>query len=171
MARDAKIVEREFLALYDESADSVFRHCVFRVSDRELAKDMTQETFARTWEYLARGKTLTSPKAFVFRTANNLIIDHYRRKKAVSLEVLSEHGFDPVGDDEAQVMAKAEGREVIEAIKHLEDDHKQVIVLRYVNDLPINEIAEILGESENTVSVRTHRAVHKLKELLTYGRP
>jgi DNA-directed RNA polymerase specialized sigma24 family protein len=46
----------EFIALYDEMADQLFRHCYFKVSNRELALDLVQETFARTWEYIASAK-------------------------------------------------------------------------------------------------------------------
>lgn len=169
MARDAATIEREFLALYEEGSDAVFRHCYFRVSDRELAKDMTQEAFARTWEYVASGKVLTSPKAFVFRTANNLIIDHYRRKKEVSLEVLAENGFDPSGDDHLRIPELAAGKEALGVVNKLSSEYREVVLMRFIQGLPIAEIAAILGESENVVSVRTHRALAKLRELLTHG--
>ncbi len=79
-------IEQRFLALYDETADAVYRHCYFRVHDRELAKDMTQEAYARTWNTLAKGGIeIENLKAFLFRIASNLVIDHYRKKKEASL--------------------------------------------------------------------------------------
>jgi DNA-directed RNA polymerase specialized sigma24 family protein len=71
----------EFIALYDEMADQLFRHCFFKLSNRELALDLVQETFSRTWEYISSGKEVNNIKGFLFKVANNLIIDEYRKKK------------------------------------------------------------------------------------------
>ena len=75
--------------------DAIFRHCYFRVFDRERARDLVQETFLKTWEYLTRGHDIENIRAFLYRVATNLIIDDSRRKKEISLEQLSESGFDP----------------------------------------------------------------------------
>ncbi len=170
MSKDATTAEAEYLSLYEGSADSLFRHCYFRVSDRDLARDLTQEAFTRTWEYIAKGNKVDNMKAFLFRTAGNLIIDHYRRKKESSLDSMAEGGFDPSGDDHKHIPELAAGKEALRAVKLLEEDYRQVIVLRFINDLTIGEIAEIRGESENAVSVRIHRALKKLKEILEHGR-
>ena len=171
MAKDADAIEADFLALYDESADALFRHCYFRVSDRELARDLTQEAFTRTWEYLASGKSVSHLRAFLFRTAGNLVIDHYRRKKEISLEALADAGFDPSGDEYLAIPELAAGREAMQAVALLDEGHKHVILLRYVDGLSIGEIALIRKESENAVSVRIHRALKKLNDLLHHARP
>ncbi len=165
-------IEQRFLTLYDETADAVYRHCYFRVHDRELAKDMTQEAYARTWNTLAKGGIeIDNLKAFLFRIASNLVIDHYRKKKEASLEVMAESGFDPVGDDAEVIVDHAAAGEALAMVQHLPDNYREVIVLRFANNLTITEIAEIIGENENAVSVRIHRALKKLKELLTHGTP
>ena len=166
---DSIEIQKSFLALYDESADAVFRHSYFRVHDRELAKDLTQEAFARMWEYLAAGKAVDNKKAFLFRILNNLIIDYYRKKKELSLDAMAESGFDPKGDGHESVEAFALGQEALRAVGGLDENFREVITLRYVNDLSIGEIAEITRESENAVSVRLHRAVKKLKDVLEHG--
>ena len=159
-----------FLALYEECADAVFRHCFYRLHDRELAEDMTQEAFTRTWEYVAGGKEIENLKAFTFRVANNLIIDHWRKRKTFSLDVLAESGFDPSGDDHEHIVTTAESKEALRAIDTLDPMYRQILTLRYVNDFSIEEIAEVIGESENAVSVRIHRALKKIKEHLEHGR-
>lgn len=163
--------EQQFLELYEGQADAVFRHCFFKVSDRELARDLTQEAFMKTWKALAEGQVLENPKAFLFRVAGNLVIDHYRRKKEVSLDVLQEAGFDPSNDDYEAILVHADVEHVQGVLMQLEETHREIIVLRYVNDLSIAEIAESLQESENVVSVRIHRAVQKLKEILHTADP
>src|SRR3989344_1677981 len=91
-------VERDFLVAYDENADALFRHCFARVRDRELAKDITQETFVRTWEYLAKGKQIEHPRAFLYRTLNNCLVDTMRKKRSASLDAMTEEtGFELEG--------------------------------------------------------------------------
>ena len=162
--------EQQFLKLYDEYAAPIFRHCYFRVSSRELAEDLTQEAFMRIWNYLSQEKTIDNPKAFVYRITDNLIVDYYRKKKELSLDVMAEKGFDPAGDGAASILDYAAGREAREVLEQLEPIHREVLLLRYVADLPIRDIASIIGESENVVSVRIHRAIQKLKKILTYGK-
>jgi RNA polymerase sigma-70 factor (ECF subfamily) len=157
----------EFIALYDEMADQLFRHCFFKLSNRELALDLVQETFARTWEYIASGKEVKNIKGFLFKVANNLIIDEYRKKKAVSLETLQEQtGFDAPVNEHKKTIFSVEVDTVLTHINKLDSKYKDVILMRYVNDYSPKEIAKILGESENAVSVRINRGLKKVQEML-----
>ncbi|MBX9765248.1 RNA polymerase sigma factor, partial [Patescibacteria group bacterium] len=78
--------EEEFLAAYNTHSDALFRHAFFRLSDRERALDLTQDTFIKAWDYVRGGGDVRSPKSFLFRILNNLIIDEYRRSKSESLD-------------------------------------------------------------------------------------
>lgn len=158
-------IESSFLALYEQFADMIFRHCYFRVSSRETAEDLTQESFMRIWNHLAEGKTIDNPKAFLYRIAGNMIIDYYRKKKNMSLDALSDEGFDPVGDDASSTLAFAEGQRLRSVAKELESPYREVIFMRYVDDFSISDIARATGESENVISVRIHRGIEKLKKL------
>ncbi len=155
--------EKEFLKAYEDLADSVFRHCYFRLSDREKAKDLAQETFKRFWECLGKEK-IENTKAFVFRIANNLIIDSYRKKKEESLDALAEGGFDVRSDDHEAILNSVMGRELMSMLDQLSDTYRDLIVMRYIDDLPIYEIASITGLSENAVSVRIHRGLALLRK-------
>ncbi len=163
--------EQFFLELYDQFAEPLFRHCYFRVSSREVAEDLTQETFTRIWDYLSEGKIITNPKAFLYRTAGNLVIDYYRKKKESSLDQLSESGFDPVGVGQDSIVAHAEGQEALRVVEKLESPYREILILKYVDDLSIGEIAEALDVSENVVSVRLHRGIEKLQKLFHYEKP
>src|SRR5690348_11175821 len=91
-----KKLEAQFLADYEEYADALFRHCMIRVRDRDLAKDIVQETFSRAWLYLSEGKKIEHIRAFLYRVAGNLIVDHSRRKKSASLDkLMEEDDFEP----------------------------------------------------------------------------
>lgn len=156
----------EFIALYDEMADQLLRHCFFKLSNRELALDLVQETFTRTWEYIASGKEVNNVKGFLFKVANNLIIDEYRKKKMVSLETLQEQsGFDAPTHDHKKTILDVEIGTILAHINKLDEKYREVILMRYVNDFSPKEIAEILGQSENAVSVRINRGLKKVQEM------
>src|SRR3989338_6623004 len=155
--------EKDFLKVYEDLSDSVFRHCYFRLSDREKAKDIVQETFKRFWECLEKEK-IENTKAFVFKIANNLIIDSYRKKKEESLDALAEGGFDVMSDGYEAILSSVMGRELVFMLDQLGDTYKDLIVMRYIDDLPIYEIASITGLSENVISVRIHRGLALLRK-------
>ncbi len=156
--------ENVFLKVYEDLADPVFRHCYFRVSDREKAKDLLQETFKRFWEYLEKNEKIENNKAFLFRIANNLIIDSYRKKKEESLDALMIDGFDVGSEDYEAILNSVMGRELLSMLEKLSDTYRDLIVMRYVDDLPVQEIASITGLSENVVSVRIHRGLALLRK-------
>lgn len=165
------MTDDDFLKLYDEYADAIFRHCFFRVFNRELARDMTQETFFKTWDYMRAGNRLDNPKAFLYRVATNLVIDHARRRKEASLDDLKEKGFDPVIEDEgtgrrADIFEK---EAVLRALETLPQQYRDVVALRYIDDLTPREIALVLDLSVNNVSVRIHRGVEMLRARLNTG--
>jgi len=156
----------EFIAAYDQFSDAIYRHVYFRVYNREAAKDLMQDTFARTWDYLRKGKEVQNLKAFLYKVANNLIIDEYRKKKEISLDGLQKNGFDVESPDQIKIVQEVENNHALKLVSKLEPHHRDIIVMRYVNDLTIKEIAEIIGQSENVVSVRINRGVKELKKLL-----
>ncbi len=162
---DTEIIQKEFLKAYEDNSDAMFRQCFFKVHDRELAKDMLQETFVRTWDYLSKGKTILNMRAFLYKTLNNLIIDHYRKKKAISLDALSEDGFDPVAVEGIDANDRMEGERAMKLLEELPDPYREAVFMRFVSGLELHEIAEITGEPLNTVSVHVHRGINKLREL------
>lgn len=160
-------IEKQFIESYDELSDAVFRHCFFRVSDREVALDLMQETFTKTWRHIQKGNDIHDVRAFVYRVANNMIIDYYRKKKSLSLDKLSEDeesSFEPTDDSYEKIVSDAESREVREFVAELEEPYRQAVTLRYIDGLPPQDIAEIVGESANNVSVRITRGLEKLRE-------
>jgi RNA polymerase sigma-70 factor (ECF subfamily) len=157
-----------FISIYKEYSDKIFRHALFKLSDREKAKDVVQDTFVRLWEYIVVEKEIQNVQALLFRMATNLIIDSYRRKKSISLDALIDDGYDSTDDNKSQRQAfdAAEHRLVIEALNLLEPDQRDLLSLRYIDDLSVQEIALMTGERENTVSVRIHRALKHLQDTM-----
>jgi len=162
-------VEDVFLSAYDQYSDAIFRHCYFRVFDRERGKDLMQEVFLRAWEYLARGEDVQNMRAFLYRIANNLIVDESRKKKETSLERLQEEGFDPGKDDTDQWKSRLDRERILASLQHLDQGYRDILIMRYVNDLSPSEIAEMTGESANTISVRIYRGLKQLRTKLVHS--
>lgn len=161
-------MEEQFLQAYDDYADAIFRHCFFRVSsDRERAKDLVQETFTKTWEYMRVGRRVENIRAFLYRVATNLIIDAARRKKMYSLDELREDGFDPPSADTPDALGgRIDARRMVPFLSKLDGLYREAIVMRFIDDLTPKEIATITGETENVISVRVHRGVKKLRAMM-----
>lgn len=157
---------QKFIQAYETYSDDLFRYCFFKLNDRELAKDLLQETFSRAWQYLERGIDVGNLKAFLYKIIANLIIDEYRKRKPNdSLEVLHEEGFDPPFDDTERWMDVMDGTEALKLIKKIPQPYGEAVFMRYVQELSLSEIAEITGETENTIAVRIHRGLNKLRAL------
>ena len=169
----SKSAKSKFDSLYQKESDAIFRYSLFRVSDREMALDITQDTFMRFWDALSGGKEILNDRAFLFMIARNLVIDLYRKKKSLSLDSILEENEDQIfmaGERKLpeNIEMSAEARFVMDKIKELEPVHQQIIYLRFVEDLKPKEIAEILAVTSNVVSVRLIRGMEKLRELTGY---
>lgn len=163
-------IEQAYLETYDAQADAIFRYCYARVRDREKARDLMQESFLRTWTYLANGHKVDNLRAFTYRVANNLIIDDSRKKHEASLDAMQEQtGFDPpgksggAGAEETRIM----GEDAKIALNQLPDIYQEVLKLRYLEEFTPKEIAGILHTSQTVVSVRIWRGLRKLKSIFT----
>ena len=163
-------IEEKFLKAHDEYAASILRHISFRVSDEMLAQDLTQETFFKAWKYVQQSggqlKEINNIKAFLYKVANNLIIDHYRGKKRFFLSHNSfnedELVFEPKQKKEAEISIEME---IVErALMGMDEEYRQIILYRYIDELSVKEIANITKKTANNISVIIHRALKQLKE-------
>jgi len=163
-------LEKIFVEIYHQESDAIFRFCFLRVSDRDLALDLTQETFMRLWQSLLLNKNIRNHRAFLFTIARNKVIDWYRKKKPLSLEALREN----LHDDgsiislvaKESVIMEVEAKFLIDKIKELSEPYSRAVYLRYVEEFKPREISRILGESSNVISARINRGVKQLREVL-----
>jgi|SRR3989344_5435375 len=159
-----KSTRDSFLSNYDAHADAIFRHIYFRVSDKDLAMDLVSATFTKVWEYLVKGGEIQNMKAFLYKTASNLVIDEYRKKGAQSLDALIEEGYEPRAGSGHEAGILAEVGELKRGLARLPEQFREVVALRYVDEFSPQEIAELKGESPNTISVRINRGVAMLRK-------
>lgn len=126
----------------------------------------------QTWKYIADGNHVENIKAFLYKTANNLIIDHVRRNKRrpeTSLDALRDTGFDPGDDTDAiATQQKIDAQFVIETLQHIEQPFRDVLIMRYIDGMMPAEIASTTGETANVISVRLHRGMKMLRSLLVH---
>jgi RNA polymerase sigma-70 factor (ECF subfamily) len=157
-----------FTGSYEQFSDAIFRYCYFQTSSREKALDFTQDTFIKTLEYLTDGNKVENLRAFLYKVARNLIIDDRRRKKSESLDKMQESGFDVKNkvDERKEHETAFDIKTVLEVVDQLELKYREVIMLRYIEDMSVKDIASILKDTENNISVKIHRALKKLNTLL-----
>lgn len=152
-------------ALYDIHADRIRRFLVFKVPRTEDAEELTSEVFLRGWEYMT-SSGVDNAGAFFFRIAKNLVADFYRRNPPV--EEISEIAFENIASKEElekEVEIKVESDVLIEKLKSLKDEYKEVLVMRYLSEMSVGEIASTLEKTPNNVRVLLHRAKKALQEI------
>jgi len=163
-------LQKEFGQVYESLSDAIFRHCYFRLSDRERALDLMQETFVRVWDALADGqREIKNLKSFLYKTAHNLIIDEYRtRKNTLSIDKLKESGWDIKGEDKTEANAEMSigVEKILKTLDQIDGKYRDTIIMRYIDGLSLKEIAETTGETVNNVAVRINRGLKQTKELL-----
>lgn len=158
--------KESFLESFDAYSDAIFRFCMVKTSNRELAEDLTQETFMRYWQALKDNKEMSNARSFLYTIARNLIIDWYRKKKAVSLHAMEENGYEVQDTKALSPEVDAQWQEVLDTIEDMEEKDREVLLLRYVEGIDPKDIAEVLEENVNVISVRIHRAIDKLQKKL-----
>lgn len=155
---------QELAANYNELVDQIFRFTYLKTSNRETAEDITSECFMSTVKYLQTNE-VQNLRAFLYKTARNKIIDHYREKGRVIYSdeaVLANEG--EIGYED--IVIRQDARMVSEALTGLEDDDKDVLTLRYIEGLPVGDIAKIVGKNSVAIRVQIFRALRKMRDIL-----
>lgn len=140
--------------------DKIYRYCYYRLGQAQTAEDITQEAFLRLWEsrnYREQGKALQ----YLYTTARHLCIDEYRRCKAQPLTRELE------GQLEAEPGLEPELRLGLQqALETLEESERELLALRYGSEMPLGELAKMLGMSRFAARRRITAALEKLRAQL-----
>ncbi len=157
------VTDLHFTALYDLHQNAIFRYCFWKSQDREIGQDLMQETFLRFCVCLQRKDRILNPRAFLYRIAHNLFLNHVRRKKEASLDQLLESGFEPAVDSWHETYSHLDAERPLRELGKMLTPYRQVLHQRFILGQTAAEIASITGETPNTVSVRTFRALKHLR--------
>lgn len=169
---EASLVERArtgdavaFGRLYDASVDRIFRYVFFRVTDTELAEDLTSEVFLKAWENLHRYRPGGPFVAWLYTIARNTVIDHYRtRKPSVPLDqtvIRQEPGLDE------KVDLKHEVQQLKQAMQELTEEQREVLTLRFIAEMDTGQIAKRMRKTEGAIRALQMRALQALAKVMS----
>jgi RNA polymerase sigma-70 factor (ECF subfamily) len=162
-----------FARVYDLYVKKIYRYVYFKVSSVQEAQDITSNVFLKAWEYLlSEEREVENLGALFYKIARNLVIDFYRKKEhsdltedmdSIKYDIVSEKKFNDVYQN---LDVKFKTQEVFGALEKLNDLYKEIIILKYVDQLSTKEIASIINKSKGATRVLVHRALAVLKRLL-----
>ncbi|MBU0722489.1 RNA polymerase sigma factor [Patescibacteria group bacterium] len=164
--------KQAFIKAYDLYIDQLYRFIYFKVGNREEAEDLCSAVFLKTWNYILENtlKDHKTLKALLYKIARNLIIDHYRKNKdRENISLDGDSGIQIIDQRQSasKVMELKTDLLVLETkLPELKDEYREVIILRFINELSVKEVAEILDKSKGNIRVLIFRALKALKELL-----
>ena len=157
--------KKEFGKIYDKYIDKIYRFIFLKVSSEDVAQDLCSETFLKGWEVYKSNQKIDNQSAFLYAIARNLIIDHYRQKG--KNQTVSADAFpiiDPRAGLEEKIAFNSDLNQIKAALVNLKEEYQNVIIWRYLNDLPMSEVAKLMDKSEETTRVTLHRALGCLRE-------
>lgn len=162
-----------FIGVYDENVKDIHRFVYFKIGSREEADDLTSMIFLKAWNHI-QNKTLEDAKtlrALLYKIARNAIVDYYREtgnKVTASLDD-EENRIEVIDESEnpQERLDRAADLELIKAkLPLLKEEYREIIIMKFINDLSLEEIAEVSEKSKGNVRVLLHRALNALRELV-----
>ncbi len=156
-----------FAALYDMHVVRVYRHIYYLVNDSREAEDLTAQTYLKAWEAIDRYKERGAPfVAWLLRIAHNLTISYLRGRR--DHRTLEETFIDQKlhRNPEEALEQSSDEDSVRAAILHLREEQRQVIILRFVEEMDYREVAAVIGKSVPAVRVIQHRALTNLRKII-----
>ena len=150
---------------YEDFSRPLSLYAISKVNDTELSDDLVQTTFVKTWMYLQNRGDINLMRAFLYHTLNGLIIDEYRKHKPLSLDQLTENGFELGGDGLNRMNNIIDGKMVASFINELPEKYKDVVTKRFMKDMTLQEISTATHQSKNATATQVHRGLLKLKDI------
>jgi RNA polymerase sigma-70 factor (ECF subfamily) len=167
--RSARGDRAAFGELYEKHALRVFRHAYFLTGDPFLAEDLTAQTFLKALEAIPRYEQRGVPFiAWLLRIAGNLTINYRKAQKNGHHAQLPEslEDDDRFTSPERTCEAKSNGERIWRYVSRLPHEQRQVIVMRFIDDLPYQEVADVLSKSVGAVRVIQFRALANLRRMV-----
>jgi RNA polymerase sigma-70 factor, ECF subfamily len=158
-----------FEKVYDTYVKQIFRFIYLRTNNTQISEDINSETFLRFWKTIERGKIINNERAFLYAIARRIIIDYYRSKKykvEVHVEEIPEERQYPNDEMVEKLYLDQQINQIYTQLKKIKKEYQEIIILRFVEDLEYDEIAEILGKKDTNIRVLVHRAIDKLKKII-----
>ncbi len=156
-----------FGTIYDYYLPKIYRFVLLKVSNREEAEDITHQVFLKAWTSIDSYKNRNLPfSSWLYKIARNAVIDHYRRTR-LTLNIEDEENNEELisrSDLSKELDLKTDIAEIYQLLSELKNIEQEVIVMRFVDDLPIKAVAQALQKTEGAIKLIQHRALSSLKD-------
>ncbi len=159
--------KESFGVLYDHYLPQIYRFILFKVSRKDEAEDLTHEVFLSAWRNMPKYRQKGFPfSSWLYQIARNAVIDSYRTAKHhVQIEMVDENILQPIPSGQEAINTILEMEKAKKCIAQLRPDYQDLIIMRFIEELPNDEIAATLCKSEGAVRLMQHRALNDLREL------
>ncbi len=160
-----------FIKIYKLFVDRIYRFIFLKTSNKEISQDLTSDVFLKAWQYIQSNKVkqVRSLSSFLYAIARNRVIDYYRQKNRRAKEVELDNS-EKIADTKQAISEKIdisfEIKKINKALEQIKEEYKEVIILKYIEELSTKEIAQILNKDKGNVRVLVHRALNVLREVL-----
>lgn len=159
--------KKDFETLFKELNVEIYRYIYTRCGySREKAEDLTQEVFLKAWTKKdSFDSDKSSLKNWVYVITRNHLIDSYRKKNFE--KNITDEKWEQISEEfgrkiDNQIMVET----ILKSLDELKKEEKDLLILRYVQDLYIREICEITGKSNSAIKVNLHRSIKKLRKII-----
>lgn len=159
-----------FGELYSAYIQRIYRFILFKVQTHEEAEDLSADVFLRAWQHLYhQRRPVQHLNAFLYQIAKNIVIDFYRERRNQGRAMTD--AIEQIADRKQQQLFRqieqsVELSAIERSVRQLKDEYKDAVLLRYVEELTIAEISEILGKSRGHVRVILFRALKLIRDQL-----
>ncbi len=165
-----------FGKIYDQYVKKIYRFVFFKVPTKEQAEDLTHETFVNLLTHIQTNeRQIENLQAFIYKIARNLIAEYYQAQHRFENQTEELLPDDKMGGqevvDEIDLVGELDKNidieKVLVAIQKINnEDYREIILLRYVEDMDFDEIGTVMNRGSGTLRVLLHRAMHELKKIL-----
>ncbi len=154
-----------FGELYTNHVTKIYRYVYYNVHDKEHTEDITQEVFLKAWKAIGscRGKEKTF-SSWLYRIAHNLIVDKLRKSQKQSSREAELP--EDIRDTSDRMEISLEQRDLLKVIDVLPPNQRQVIVMKFIEEMDNREIAETMGKSTGAIRILQMRALETLRKTL-----
>lgn len=157
--------EQKFILIYHSYVNEIYQYVYLRTGmSKALAEDVTQEIFMDIYKGFSGFKGLCSERTWVYKIARNKLNDFYRKQYSPKFEIvemndyMTEHIDDSSQDIQELMIKSFERKKVCTCLNELQEQYKIVLVLKYIDDKTVKEIATIVGKSTKAIESILHRA-------------
>ena len=171
VVRRAKQRDPEALTqLYEENFDKIYRYVVLKIGERTEAEDITQQVFLSALKSISSFKYKGVPfSAWLYRIAHNQIVDYLRKRTKRATAPLDERMKDSNPAPELVAERNMDIEQLAEATKKLTRAQQEVVSLRFTGELPVAQVARIMGKSEGAIKALQHSAIVSLRKAMSPG--